>query len=66
MQMRTRTQSITVGDLVVAATDAALEVSKNKKRAYRIAEVVVNKILRASMRKAMRGLPSPGEWRRFH
>jgi hypothetical protein len=66
MQMRTRTQSITVGDLVVAATDAALEVSKNKKRAYRIAEVVVNKILRASTRKAIRRLPSLCEWRRFH
>ncbi|MGH7833585.1 MAG: hypothetical protein ACREQK_08070 [Candidatus Binatia bacterium] len=64
--MRTRTQSITVGDLVVAATDAALEVSKNKKRAYQLAGVVVNKILRASTHETVRRLRSGDEGRRFH
>jgi hypothetical protein len=64
--MRTRTQSITVGDLVVAVTDAALEVSKDKKRAYRLAGVVVNKILRASTHETFRRLRSADEWRHFH
>lgn len=64
--MRTRTQNITVGDLVVAATDAALEISKDKKRAYKIAEVVVNKILKASAHDTVRRPPAADDWRDFH
>lgn len=37
----------TVGDLVVAATDAAFEVSGDEKRAYQLAGLVVNLILRS-------------------
>jgi hypothetical protein len=44
----------TVGELVVAAMDAALEVSKNQRRAYRLAEVVLNKMLSDSRIKAHR------------
>ncbi len=35
----------TVGDLVVAAMDAALEVSRNQRKAYRLAGIVLNKML---------------------
>ena len=38
----------TVGDLVVAATDAALEVSRNQRKAYRLAGIVLNKMLNDS------------------
>ena len=46
-----RRMELTIGELVVSATDAALEVSKNEKRAYQIAGIVVNKILRSSYHK---------------
>jgi hypothetical protein len=39
---------ITVGDLVVTAMDAALEVSRNERKAYRLARIVLNKILNNS------------------
>lgn len=39
---------ITVGDLVVTAMDAALEVSRNERRAYRLASIVLNKMLNDS------------------
>ncbi len=35
----------TVGDLVVAVTDAALEIVKDEKKAYQIAGLVVNEML---------------------
>jgi hypothetical protein len=44
----------TVGDLVVAATDAALEVSRNQRKAYRLAGIVLNKILNDSRLRAHR------------
>ncbi len=44
--MRTRSRRLTtVGDLVVAITDIALEVVKNEQRAYQIAGLVVNRML---------------------
>lgn len=39
---------ITVGDLVVTAMDAALELSRNERKAYRIARIVLNKLLNDS------------------
>jgi hypothetical protein len=39
---------ITVGDLVVTAMDAALEVSRNERKAYRLARIVLNKMLNDS------------------
>jgi hypothetical protein len=44
----------TVGDLVVAATDAALEVSRNQRKAYRLAGIVLNKMLNDSRLRARR------------
>ncbi len=44
----------TVGDLVVAAMDAALEVSRNQRKAYRLAGIVLNKILSDSRLSARR------------
>ncbi len=41
----------TVGDLVVAVTDAALEIVKNEKKAYQIAGFVVNEMLDTSFQK---------------
>ena len=37
----------TIGDLVVAVTDVALEVAKDKRKAYRIASRVVNSMLKS-------------------
>ncbi len=42
---RGRRLQITVGDLVVAAMDAAMEVSRNRRKAYRLAGIVLNKML---------------------
>ncbi len=42
----------TVGDLVVAAMDAALEVSKNQRKARRLAGIVLNKMLNDSRLRA--------------
>jgi hypothetical protein len=39
---------ITVGDLVVTAMDAALEVSGNQRKACRLAGIVLNKMLNDS------------------
>lgn len=44
----------TVGDLVVAAMDAALEVSGNQRKAYRLAGIVLNKMLNDSRLRAHR------------
>lgn len=44
----------TVGDLVVAAMDVALEVSKNQRKAYRLAGIVLNKMLNDSRFKEHR------------
>jgi len=44
----------TVGDLVVAAMDAALEVSRNERKAYRLAGIVLNKMLNDSRCRAHR------------
>ena len=44
----------TVGDLVVAAMDAALEVSKDQREAYRLAGIALNKILSDSRLSARR------------
>jgi hypothetical protein len=35
---------LTLGDLVVAVTDAALEISRDEKDAYRIASMTLNKM----------------------
>jgi len=45
-------QQITLGDLVVAVTDVALEFSPNEKRAYQIAGAIVNNLLRSAAGKA--------------
>jgi hypothetical protein len=37
----------TIGDLVVAVADVALEVAKDKRKAYRIATRVVNSMLKS-------------------
>jgi hypothetical protein len=42
----------TIGDFIVAVVDAALEVSKDERKAYQITGVVLNKFLRASSHKA--------------
>ena len=44
----------TLGDLVLAVTDAAMEISSNEKRAYQIASAVVNRVLRLSVRESRR------------
>lgn len=45
---------ITVGDLIVTAMDAALEVSGNQRKACRLARIVLNKILNDSRLKGHR------------
>jgi predicted RNA-binding protein len=47
-----KTGQLTLGDLVVAATEVAFEVSKDEKKAYQIASIVVEKML--EMRPAIR------------
>jgi hypothetical protein len=42
----------TVGDLVVAAMDAALEISRNQRKASRIAGIVLNRMLNDSRLRA--------------
>lgn len=42
------TRKITIGDLVVAVTDAAIEVSKNERKAFRIADLALRRILSVS------------------
>lgn len=51
---RGRRLQTTVGDLVVAAMDAALEVSKDQRKAHRLAGIVLNKILSDSRLSAHR------------
>ena len=46
--------SSTLGDLIVAVMDEALEVSKNERRAYQITAAVPNKVLRVSLPKGNR------------
>jgi hypothetical protein len=45
---------ITVGELVVTAMDAALEVSGNQRKASRLAQIVLNKMLNDSRRQGHR------------
>lgn len=47
-QMRTDWMHTTIGDLIVAVVDAALEVSRDERKAYQITSVLLNKMLRAS------------------
>ena len=46
--------SSTLGDLIVAVMDEALQVTKNERQAYRIAATVVNKVLRVSLSRTDR------------
>jgi hypothetical protein len=56
----------TVGDLVVAATEAAFEIAGNEKTAYRLAGFIVNKMLSRRFRKAGPSAADlTGRWR-FH
>jgi hypothetical protein len=57
---------VTVGDLVVAATEAAFEVASSEKKAYRLAGLVVNKMLRPRFRKAGRNYADLHGRRRFN
>jgi hypothetical protein len=49
---------ITVGDLVVAIMDAALEVAENESKAYQIAGLALNRVLRVSLSGADKNGPS--------
>ena len=40
---------ITVGDLILAIMDAALETTENEKKAYQIAGLALNRVLRLSL-----------------
>jgi hypothetical protein len=42
---RRKTMPLTLGELVVAVTEVAFEVSKDERKAYQIASVVVGKLL---------------------
>lgn len=68
--MRTARESvnrkITIGDLVVAVTDAAIEVSKNERKAYRIADLALRRILSIASRENFQGNPSGGDPMRYH
>jgi hypothetical protein len=46
--------SSTLGDLIVAVMDEALQVSKDERRAYQITAVVLNKVLRVSLPRTNR------------
>jgi hypothetical protein len=54
VQSSARRLKTTVGDLVVAAMEAALEVSRDKRTAPRLAGIVLNKILKDSRLRAER------------
>ena len=43
-----KTETVTMGDLIVAITDAALEVAHNEEIAYRIAGFVLMRLLAVS------------------
>ncbi len=47
-QARSRTLKTTVGELVVAAMEAALEVSQDERKAPRLAGIALNNILQDS------------------
>ena len=49
-----RRHNITLGDFVVAVTDAAIEVSKNERKAYRIADLALRNVLKLSLSAASR------------
>lgn len=59
-------RQVTIGDLVVAVTDAAIEVAKNERKAYRIANLALRKILRISLSEAYQGTGSDYDPKRFH
>jgi hypothetical protein len=44
-EFKVRKVRTTIGDLIVAIMDAALEVSKSERKAYRLTGLVVNKML---------------------
>ena len=46
INVQLKKQPLTVGDLVVAVTDVAFEMSKDEKKAYEIARVVVGNLLK--------------------
>jgi hypothetical protein len=53
---------LTLGDLVVAVTDAAMELSRDEKAAYRIASMTLNKMRLRSLSEDETGkLDSPGK-----
>jgi hypothetical protein len=54
VQSSARRLKTTVGDLVVAAMEAALEVSRDERKAPRLAGIVLNKILKDSRLRAER------------
>ena len=54
VQSSARRLKTTVGDLVVAAMEAALEVSRDERKAPRLAGIVLNKILKDSHLRAER------------
>ncbi|MGE5304889.1 MAG: hypothetical protein ACM3TN_16385 [Alphaproteobacteria bacterium] len=58
--------SSTLGDLIVAVMDEALEVSKNEKRAYQITAVVLNEVLRVSLSRTDRPRTGAREKEWFH
>jgi hypothetical protein len=61
-----RRHNMTLGDLVVAVTEEALEVANDEKKAYQLAEVVVNRILGAAAGESCRRRFSLSEERRLH
>ncbi len=61
IQPRDRRLKTTVGDLVVAAMEAALEVSRDERRASRLAGIVLNKILNDSRLRVERFRRGPSK-----
>ncbi|HZD41179.1 MAG TPA: hypothetical protein VE131_10685 [Terriglobales bacterium] len=59
-------RKITIGDLVVAVTDAAIEVSKNEQKAYRIADLALRRILSVSSPQNFQRAHSGGGPTRYH
>lgn len=59
-------RQVTIGDLVVAVTDAAIEVARNERKAYRIANLALRKILSISLSAACQGTGSDYDPKRFH
>jgi serine phosphatase RsbU (regulator of sigma subunit) len=60
------TRKITIGDLVVAVTDAAVEVSKNERKAFRIADLALRRILSVSSPENFERTRNTGGPTRYH